>query len=160
MNRTLFYGLAFIFITTMSMLNNYLYEWTAENNIAAFFGAINDSPFQRLKNIIYPWFLFLFLFDSYNAPSSIFGLVVCCILIPALYYLALAFGHTSMFFDVFTLFFSIGVGLSMWNFVSYHIVWVRVRRPIDAIVIIVVVGGIITWFTYCTYDHCNGEFYN
>ena len=146
-NEPLFYMLGFIFISVLSVLNYYWYKWW-EVPVIGFFAATDDSVFQSIKLIFYPWLFYLVVFDSEHLCGGVIGLLFSGLLIPSGHYTADALGYTELWYV--TLLLSILAGVLLWMSAS------ELRHVIFPSLILI---ALIIWFTTCSYSHCQGEIY-
>ena len=150
--------IAYVTIAVLGTLNHFWYDLSNENDFVALFAATDESVFQHMKMPVYPWLLFLFLFDRNSALSGVFGLLVCIALIPTMYYSALSAGHHSFEYDIFTFMFSILCGIVLWFLFTVEktskLMVLSLGLPLG------ITLGLVVWFAVCTYYDCEGSLYN
>ena len=83
----------FIFIGIAGTLLHFLYEWTKESILIAPFSAVNESIFEHIKLLYFPWLVFSLIEGRYLADKNenfwcakLKGIIVGIILIPTIFY--------------------------------------------------------------------------
>lgn len=85
--------IGFIFTSIAGVLLHFLFEWTGESPIVAWFSAVNESVWEHMKLLFVPLFLFALVEKRYIGKEyesfwcvKLLGIVLGVALIPVLYY--------------------------------------------------------------------------
>ena len=126
MNKKLFkYELiGFIFVSIIGTLSHFLYEWLDSSKIAALFCPVNESVWEHLKLLFFPYLIwtiieYFLLNKKENYFSSKIRGVLCGLLfIVAFFYTYSGItGQTSTFIDILSFF----IGTAISFIISYII---------------------------------------
>ena len=109
----------FVFIGIAGALLHFLYEWSGESFLIAPFSAVNESIFEHIKLLFFPWLTFAFIEKKCigrNIPNfwcaKLVGIVTGIILIPAIFYTYTgALGVTADWFNIAIFFIVVAVSL-------------------------------------------------
>lgn len=110
----------FVFVGVAGTLLHFLFDWTGGNVAAALFSAVNESIWEHLKLLFYPWLVFAvaeYVAWGRGMPhfwrSKVLGLLAGLTLIPVLYYTYTgALGVKADWFNIAIFF--LAAGLSFW----------------------------------------------
>lgn len=84
--------IGFVFVSILGTLCHFLYEWSGSSIIVGLFCSINESSWEHLKLIFFPYLLwtiveYLALNKSKSIlPSKLIGVVAGCVAIISLFY--------------------------------------------------------------------------
>lgn len=125
-------GVGFAFACVLGALSHFFYEWSGENIVAGVFFAANESVWEHLKLVFFP-FLLYFAIALPLAPrlyNRVFGAfaatLVAAAFIPVVFYIYTAFtGESVLAVDIVT--FVVGVALGFA--VAYGIFVTKSRHP-------------------------------
>lgn len=83
----------FVFIGIFGTLLHFLYEWTGESILLAPFSAVNESIFEHIKLLFFPWLVFSVFESRYLGKkylnfwcAKLVGILIGILLIPTLFY--------------------------------------------------------------------------
>ena len=83
----------FVFIGIMGTLLHFLYEWTGESVLIAPFSAVNESIFEHIKLLFFPWITFSIFEGRYLGKKYLYfwcakliGILIGILLIPTIFY--------------------------------------------------------------------------
>src|SRR5574344_3127500 len=114
-----FYG--FLFILILGTISHFLYEWLDHKKAASIFFAVNESTWEHLKLIVFPFLIWLLIEVPIisNNPNFLFAkfisLIVMLLFIPIFFYTYHSFTKKDLLFlDIldFTLAIALGQCLS------------------------------------------------
>ncbi len=153
---------ATIVIALLGSLAHFWYEWSGGNPGIKWFAASNESTFEHMKLVLWPWLFFwgaLTLCDlliwkrvRHNLLSTAGGLLIAVALIPCLFYL-----YTEGFkveddvgADIFIFFLSVFCG------VCYKVLFIEMEidQRFDLMSGTFALVGTLIWFTTCSYTEC------
>ena len=80
----------FVFVGIAGTLLHFLFDWTGSSWVIGLFSAVNESVWEHMKLLFYPWLLFS-LWESRDCAAGFWqiklsGILAGLILIPTLYY--------------------------------------------------------------------------
>jgi hypothetical protein len=85
-----FYG--FLFILILGTFNHFLYNWTGKTKIGSLFFAVNESTWEHMKLIVFPYLLWCIIIYPYYKTnlnfffSQVVGLLIMLLFIPVFFY--------------------------------------------------------------------------
>jgi len=147
-----------ILITILSSLNHFTYNYSNNNNIVKYFSPTDESIFQHMKMIVYPYilsmFLYIYIFKKVSILAFAIGLLTSFTLIPCLFCLYTTFVHHNLSIDIFITIFVIYMGVNVWFGLNNIIPHSRKSNIIG----IFIISSIVSWISSCTYRSC-GDFF-
>lgn len=145
--------LGFIFTVALGTLGHFLYDLTGQNQLVGRFFAVNESTWEHLKLLFFPYVLFsvaewFYIGKNYKsfAFSKAFGVLSGMIFIVAMFYTYTGvLGRSIDFFNI--LIFVIGTALSF--FVSYKILSAgsKVTLKLPSVIILILIAVLFVAFT-------------
>ena len=147
--------LGFIFVSVIGTLCHFLYEWLNYSKIIALFCPVNESVWEHLKLLFFPYLIwtvieYFLLHKKENYFSSKIKGVLCGILFIVTFFYTYSgvTGKTSTFIDI--LYFFIGTAIAF--IISYGIMRNSKRNSqiceIIAIILFIIVAGAFFLFTF------------
>lgn len=149
-----FFG--FAFTSLGGTLLHFLYDWTNESIIIAPFSGVNESTWEHMKLLFFPWLIFtlaesLFIKDSDNYWCvKLIGILSGLTTIPALFYAYNGVIGSSPDWLNIAIFF---VAAAITFYVETRLLnkeTIKCRRPYIAIGIICLIGALFIVFTFFT----------
>lgn len=147
--------IGFVVCSVLGTLLHFLYDWTGQNSIIGLFVPVNESPFEHLKLLFFPFVLFgiyesiKLAKDKFNVFSAKLAGIVCGMVTTlAIYYLSL--GITGKMINVINIG-SFFVGLAVAFFVSYKIMKASVGNGIcntGSAIVLIIMAVMFMFFTY------------
>ena len=148
--------LGFIFVAALGTLLHFTFEWSNQNRIVAFFSAVNESMWEHLKLLVFPFLIYSALeyiklgplFDNYIIAKA-FGLLGGILTMVTLYYTYSGIiGDHYLFMDIAISILGIIVSFSISCYIMNHrLLRASIFQPIGVILILLVIICFM-WFTY------------
>lgn len=147
--------IGFIFVAILGTLNHFLFEWLNESTIIALFCPVNESVFEHLKMLFFPFTIwtiaeYFILGKPFNFFSSkIIGVISGLIFIVTFFYTYSGIiGKNTLFMDIIS--FLLGILL------SYFISYIMLTNPkyesnyteIISIILFIIISLIFFVFTF------------
>lgn len=146
----------FFIVSVLGTINHFIYELSGENKFVALFMPVNESVWEHLKLLFFP-FLFLFILEfvvyGKNMCNFIFsrtlGILSGILLIPVLFYIYSGIiGKSITVIDIILFFVSV--------FVSYFVGWLAINKNykctfgknLTALIILVIITVLFFVFTF------------
>lgn len=145
----------FVFVSLIGSVLHFVYDWTAQNILAAPFSAVNESTWEHMKLLFFPMFIFALIQSYFFKEFSNFwcikliGILAGLILIPVLFYtINGVFGKTPDFINIAIFFISAAIAfiIEAYLFKAYH----SCKSPFCAFVSICFIGLLFIVFTFLT----------
>ena len=116
--------IGFVFVCVMGTIGHFIFKWSGENAIVGLFFSVNESPWEHLKLVFFPFLIFTF-FTAYRFKQ-----------------------------DKFNIFFAncVSVYLGMWSTLSYFYTFTSIKGEItefvniSSFVVGVAVAFIVSYF--------------
>lgn len=145
----------FIFTSVLGTMLHFLFDWSDQNIIAAFFSAVNESIWEHMKLIYYPMLLFgwiesLFLGKEYLQfwCVKLKGMLLALGLIPAIFYIYSGIlGKTADWFNIAIFFISAGAAFRLETRLFLNSVPCRVPKKIS-IILLLLIGMVFMVLTF------------
>lgn len=136
----------FIFTSVLGTMLHFLFDWSGQNIIAAFFSTINESIWEHMKLIYYPMFLFgwieyLLWGKEYKQfwCVKLMGMLLALGLIPTIFYVYTGIlGKTADWFNIAIFFISAGAAFWLESRLLLNKVQCGVPRKISIILIFLI----------------------
>lgn len=116
-NILLWQFLGFVFTGLSGTLLHFLYDWTNQSLLIAPFSATNESTWEHMKLLYFPWLIFALIQNRYFKDFEnfwcvkLFGVLTGLILIPVLFYtMNGVFGKTPDWINISIFFISAAAG--------------------------------------------------
>lgn len=151
MKKSAVFGI--IFNIVLGALLHFTYEWTGDNSVVGAFSAVNESTWEHLKLLYFPYliytvFEYTYLGGTYKnfITAKLLGAVAGLIAIPVIFntYTDIL-GTNLLVFDLLT--FVIGVIIS-YAVSGYIMKRGKVKFEIISIILLLVITFGFVWFTY------------
>lgn len=151
----LFEVLGFIFTTALGVLLHFTFDWSGQNGFVALFSAVNESTWEHLKLIFFPYLLYTIVefflagkcyqnFLYYKSVSVLAGMASVVVLF---YLYTGVLGRNYGIMDVMVYLFSVYISFNM----SYRLIRRnRIARNVNkhGIFIFLIVTALFFAFTY------------
>ena len=143
----------FVFVSLIGSVLHFVYDWTAQNILAAPFSAVNESTWEHMKLIFFPMFIFALIQSYFFKEFSNFwcikliGILAGLILIPVLFYTINGiFGKTPDSINIAIFFISTAIAfiIEAYLFKSHHFC----KSPFLAFLSICFIGLLFVIFTF------------
>lgn len=149
---------SFLVISLLGVLNHYLYDLLDKPSWIKFAVATDESVFQHMKLILYPWILtiivlyYVFPKQLKNYVSSVLGLWIYILIIPFFYYLwtDTLEKEDNLTYDISIYFISVFISIVVW----LSLCGLRINKLLDNVLTFSGYLVAIYWFTKCSYDMC------
>lgn len=151
-----------VFCLIVGTLSHFLYDWSGQNKLIALFSPVNESTFEHLKLLFFPWLWFgiveVFLLckapitnkcRQYVIPAKTIGVISGCAAICISFYTYTGFlGYSIDFINILTFV----IGVAVQYFVTINVFksgkfatenFLRI-----SIIIIIVIIALFTIFTF------------
>ena len=79
----------FIFISVLGVLLHFTYEWSGDNAVVGLFSAVNESTWEHLKLLFFPFLLLTIDESRSRCPAVAYGCIFRVHLLPAGYWIVL-----------------------------------------------------------------------
>ncbi len=159
-DKRLMLGLIASFIIAgLGSLNHFVYEWTGESKFIKWAAATDESTFQHMKLALYPWIITIlvsYMFYKFrflkNSVSSVLGLWVYILMIPAFFYTytEVLENEHNLTYDIITFILSVIIGVFVWLSTCKF----KIDKRLDALLTGFGYFVAIFWFTVCSYNSC------
>lgn len=156
-DKRVLFALTSLVVILLGTGNHFWHELSDDSMGTRWFAASNESTFQHMKMVLWPWLLVLGLVTWYKRGknsmlSSGVGLLLTISTIPTLFYLYTdGFQvHHNLGADIFIFILSILLGQGLWIwFLDLEVDW-----WFDKLVGILIFVGVSIWFITCSYHEC------
>lgn len=121
--------LGIIFTILMGIILHFTYTWSGSNSFVALFSAVNESTWEHLKLLFFPYILYA-IFEYFTigkhypdfATAKLFGAIIGIITIPVLFYLyKIILGHDYLAVDILIFILSVIIAYSVSYFVLKYL---------------------------------------
>lgn len=147
----------FIITAILSIGNHFLYNYSGKNKFISNFSPTNESMFQHMKMLVYPFILsiipFIYFFNKFSIFAFSIGLLVSFTLIPCIFYLYTNFTDHNLGIDITITLFVIYMGVNVW--VELNTLKNTCKTNMIGVTILV---SILSWITSCNYRECDDIF--
>ena len=147
--------LGFIIVCIAGTLGHFIFKWSGENKIIALFFSVNESPWEHLKLLFFPFFAFTiftairFKQDKFNVffancAAVYFGMWS---ILSYYYTFTSASGNASEFINISSFF----IGVAIAFIISYFLINNSIGRGIPnyfALIILIITSLIFFLFTF------------
>ena len=145
--------IGFIFVAVLGSIGHFLYEWTGQNALIGKFFAVNESTWEHLKLLFFPYVVYTII-EWFGIGRNYRGFLFSKLLgvLAGMVFIVVAFytytgviGYSIDFLNI--LLFVIGVALSF--FVSYKLLVsnMRITLKIPSLAAFIIIGVLFVIFT-------------
>lgn len=155
MNKKLFKYeiIGFIFVSVLGTLFHFLYEWLGYSKVIALFCPVNESVWEHLKLLFFPYLIWTIIeYFLLNRKENFFSAKIKGVLCGNLFIVTFFYtysgisGRTSSFIDILSFF----VGTAIAFIISYEIMRNSKKdtNKIIPIIMFIAISGIFFLFTF------------
>ena len=145
----------FLFVSIFGVLLHFLYAWTGESPLVAWFAAVNESIWEHMKIFFFPQFLYAALESRTLFPQNpdfwcikLCGTLLGTLLIPVLYYTLSGFFGTLFDFVNIAIFFISAAASFWWETKRLREGDLATCAPQSAIAVFLALAFLFTMFTF------------
>lgn len=156
-DKRVLFALTSFTVVVLGTGNHFWHELSDDSLGTRWFAASDESVFQHMKMVLWPWLLVLGVVSWYrkfenSMLSSGIGLLLTISTIPTLFYLYTdGFKlHHNLGADIFIFIFAILLGQGLW----IYFLDLNVDDVFDKLVGGLIFVGVIIWFVTCSYHQC------
>ncbi|MDD5935552.1 MAG: DUF6512 family protein [Clostridiales bacterium] len=148
--------LGFIFTSALGVLLHFTFDWSKQNRIVAFFSPVNESTWEHLKLLAFPYLIYSILeylkigqiYDNYIIAKAL-GLLAGMLSIVMLFYTYTGIiGKGHVIADSVVFFLSVIIAFAVSSLIlNHHLFRASIFQPIGVIIILAIVIAFM-WFTF------------
>ena len=146
--------IGFIFVSITGTLAHFVYEWVHENIIAALFCPINESPWEHLKLIFFPYLIWsiiqIFIIkDIKILPTKFIGVFIGMTSTLSFFYTYSGIiGRNIDFLNILSFFFGVFVAFLIDYIILKSEKMQKKSETVSAVVLFIVMSTIFILFTF------------
>ena len=141
--------------TLVGTLLHFLYDWTGENTLAAVFSGVNESTWEHMKLLFWPFFLFaIFQYFFYKEANywyvKLAATALGLMLIPVLFYTYNGmFGKSPDWVNI-AIFYIAAAGAFWFEWWAFRKELLKWKYPRLALGVLIGIGMLFVIFTFAT----------